>query len=104
MSGNDQYGRRLLLLGDDAEIFSFTFLYTDALSSVYEIKRPILSYYRSHLLDIHIEKRPKRLVNYSNHSTHCSWTIPYTMLSLTCKVLVKNNLQYLEIYLELFVC
>ena len=37
MSGNDQYGRRLLLLGDTAEIFGFTFRYTDALSSVYEI-------------------------------------------------------------------
>ena len=32
-----QYGRRLLLLGDTAEIFCFTFWYTDALSSVYEI-------------------------------------------------------------------
>ena len=37
MSGNDQYGRRLLLWGDTAEIFGFTFWYTDALSSVYEI-------------------------------------------------------------------
>ena len=37
MIGSDQYGRRLLLWGDTAEIFSFTFLYTDALPSVYEI-------------------------------------------------------------------
>ena len=37
MSGNDQYGRRLLLWGDAAEIFGFTFWYTDVLSSVYEI-------------------------------------------------------------------
>ena len=37
MSGNDQDGRRLLLWGDTAEIFGFTFWYTDALSSVYEI-------------------------------------------------------------------
>ena len=31
MSGNDQYGRRLW--GDTAEIFGFTFWYTDALPS-----------------------------------------------------------------------
>ena len=37
MSGNDQYGRRLLLWGDTAEIFGFTFWYTDALSSVCKI-------------------------------------------------------------------
>ena len=37
MSGDDQYGRRLLLWGDTAEIFAFTFSYTDELSSVYEI-------------------------------------------------------------------
>ena len=37
MSGNDEYDRLLLLLGDTAEIFGFTFWYTDALSSVSEI-------------------------------------------------------------------
>ena len=39
MSGNDQYGRRLLLWGETAEIFGFTFnmQMPDALSSVYEI-------------------------------------------------------------------
>ena len=30
MSGNDQYGRRLLLWGDTAEVFGFTFWYTDS--------------------------------------------------------------------------
>ena len=50
MSGNDQHGRRLLLWGDTAEIFGFTFWYADALSSVYEISMAVACMHRVHLI------------------------------------------------------
>ena len=56
MGGNDQYGDCQLLWGDTAEIFGFTFLYTDALSSVYEISMA-LAYFWRHVMSWRIYSR-----------------------------------------------